>query len=146
MDGGSGLNIMYIETFDGLGIAHSALRLISAMFHGVILGHQAYPLGQITPSITFGDSTNFCTEWLQFEVVDFLGYYNAILGSPCYTKFMVIPNYTYLMLKMPGPHEIIMATTSFRVAYACEQANSELASTLAGPRGASLRTSPTWPR
>jgi hypothetical protein len=62
MDGGSGLNIMYIETFDGLGIAHSALRLISAMFHGVILGHQAYPLGQITPSITFGDSTNFCTE------------------------------------------------------------------------------------
>ena len=40
-------------------------------------------------------------------MVDFLGSYHAILGRPCYTKFMAIPNYTYLKLKMPGPHGII---------------------------------------
>jgi hypothetical protein len=42
---GTGLNIMYIETFDGLGIARSTLCPSSVSFHGVILGHQVYPLG-----------------------------------------------------------------------------------------------------
>ena len=56
---------------------------------------QAYPLGQIDLPITFGDQANFCSEILTFEVVDFLGSYHAILGRPCYAKFMAIPNYTY---------------------------------------------------
>lgn len=45
MDVGSGLNIMYIGTFDCLGILHSALRPSSTSFHGVIPNHQANPLG-----------------------------------------------------------------------------------------------------
>jgi hypothetical protein len=64
-------------------------------FHGVIPGHQAYPLGWITLPITFGYRTNFRTERLEFEVVDFLGSYNTILRRP-YAKFMAIPNYMYL--------------------------------------------------
>lgn len=44
---------------------------------------------------------------------------------------MDIPNYTYLKLKMPGPHGIITTSTSFKPAYAYEQANNELASMLA---------------
>lgn len=43
-----------------------------------------------------------------------------------------IPNYMYLKLKMLRPHRIIIAAMSFRATYACEQANFELASTLAG--------------
>jgi hypothetical protein len=35
---GSGLNIMYIETFDGLGIVRSALCPSSVSFHGIIVG------------------------------------------------------------------------------------------------------------
>ena len=50
----------------------------------------------------FGNRANFCSEVLTFEV-DFPGSYHAILGRPCYTKFMAIPNYTYHKLKMPGP-------------------------------------------
>ena len=50
----------------------------------------------------FGDRANFCSEVLTFEVVDFPGSYHAILGWPCYAKFMAIPNYTYLKLKIPG--------------------------------------------
>ena len=57
---------------------------------------QAYPLGQIDLPVMFGDQANFCSEVLTFEVVDFLGSYHAILGWPCYAKFMAIPNYTYL--------------------------------------------------
>lgn len=67
--------------------------------------------------------------------MEFLGSYNAVLGRPYYAKFMVVPNYTHLKLKMPGPRKTIMISALFRVAYTCKQANCELASTLAGLQG-----------
>jgi hypothetical protein len=39
MDGESSLNIMYVEPFDGLGIARSTLRPSTTPFHGIIPGH-----------------------------------------------------------------------------------------------------------
>ena len=66
---------------------------------------------------TLRDPSNFRTERLQFEVVDFTGSYHVILGRPCYAKFMAIPNYTYLKLKMPGPNGVITAGASFKAAY-----------------------------
>ena len=78
------------------------------------------PLGQIDLPVTFGDQSNYRTETLTFEVVGFLGTYHAILGRPCYTKFMAVSNYTYLKLKMPGPHGVIIDGTSFQRAYECE--------------------------
>ena len=35
-------------------------------------------------------------------------------------KFMAIPNYTYLKLKMLGPHRVITVDTSFQRTYECE--------------------------
>jgi hypothetical protein len=64
-------------------------------------------------------------------VVDFLGSYNTILRKPCYAKFMVVPNYTYMKLKMPKPHGIITTSASFMVLYTYEQANCKLAPMLA---------------
>ena len=46
-------------------------------------------------------------------MVGFHGTYHAILGCPCYAKFMVFPNYTYLKLKMLGPCVVITVSTSF---------------------------------
>ena len=45
MDGGSGLNIMYAETLDAMGIDWSHIRLTRAPFHGIVPGKQAMPLG-----------------------------------------------------------------------------------------------------
>jgi len=53
------------------------------------------------------------TETLTFEVVGFPPVYHAILGRPCYAKFMAVPNYTYLKLKMLGPCDVITIGTSF---------------------------------
>ena len=50
----------------------------------------------------------------------FPGTFHAILGRPCYKKFMAVPNYTYLKLKMPGPRGVITIGTSFQRAYECE--------------------------
>ena len=58
-------------------------------------------------------------ENLTFEVVGFHATYHAILGCPCYIKFMAVPNYTYLKLKMPGPCGVITISTSFQRAYEC---------------------------
>ena len=57
---------------------------------------------------------------LAFEVVGFRGAYHAILGHPCYAKFMAIPNYTYLKLKMPGLKGVITVGSSFEYAYECD--------------------------
>jgi hypothetical protein len=64
-------------------------------------GKEAIPLGRIWLNPTFGQPDNFRKETLTFKVIDFPGVYHALLSSPCFTKFMAVPNYTYLKLKMP---------------------------------------------
>ena len=93
---------------------------IRAPFHGVVPGRQAVPLGQIDLSVTFGDRSNYRTETLTFNIVGFSRTFHAILVRPCYAKFMAVPNYTYLKLKMPGPRGVITIGTSFQRAYECE--------------------------
>ena len=78
------------------------------------------PYGQIDLPITFRDPSNYRTEILTFEVVRFHGTYHAILGRPCYTKFMAVPNYIYLKLKMLGPCGVITIGTSFQRTYECD--------------------------
>jgi hypothetical protein len=60
-------------------------------------------------------------------VVGFHETYHTILQCPCYVKFMAIPNYTYLKLKMLGPRGVITVGTSFQRAYKCEVECYELA-------------------
>jgi hypothetical protein len=40
---------------------------------------------------------------------------------------MAVPNYTYLKLKMSGPHGVIIVSSSFQHAYECEVECVELA-------------------
>ncbi|XP_066347581.1 uncharacterized protein [Miscanthus floridulus] len=88
------------------------------------------PLGQIDLPITFGDLSNYRMETLTFEVVGFHRTYHVILGRPCYAKFMAIPNYTYLKLKMLGPCGVITIDTSFQRTYECEVECCEHATTI----------------
>jgi hypothetical protein len=107
MDEGNGLNILYTSTLDKMCILRSSLSPSKAPFYRIVLGKEAVPLGRIRLSITFGQTDNFCKEPLTFEVVDFPDVYHALLGQPCFTKFMDVPNYTYLKLKMPSPKGVI---------------------------------------
>ena len=70
--------------------------------------------------VYFGIPSNYRKEILTFEVVGFKGTYHAILGRPCYAKFMVVPNYTYLKLKMPGPNGVITIESTYKHAYDCD--------------------------
>ncbi|XP_066384539.1 uncharacterized protein [Miscanthus floridulus] len=77
-------------------------------------------LGQIDLPITFRGPSNYRMDTLTFEVVGFHRTYHAILGQPCYAKFMAIPNYTYLKLKMSGLGRVITIGISFQGAYECK--------------------------
>jgi hypothetical protein len=117
MDGGSSLNILYAETLDAMGIPRSRLQPSLTPFHEVVPGIEVLPLRQIDLPITFRILRNFRKETLTFKMVGFPGTYHDILGRSAYAKFMVVPNYTYLKLKIPGPKGIITVGTSFQHAY-----------------------------
>jgi hypothetical protein len=107
IDGGSGVNILYASTLDKMGIPQSSLRPSKSPFYRIIPGKEVVPLGHIRFNVTFGQPNNFRMEPLTFEVVDFPGVYHALLGRPCFAKFMAIPIYTYLKLNMPGLKGIV---------------------------------------
>jgi hypothetical protein len=120
MDGGNSLNIIYTETLGLLQIDLSTIRAGTAPFHGIIPGKRVQPLGQLDLSVCFGTPSNFRKETLTFEVVEFRGTYHAVLGRPCYAKFMAVPNYTYLKLKMSGPNGVITVGSTYRHVYECD--------------------------
>jgi hypothetical protein len=120
MDEGSSLNILYTHTLRLLGIGLDQLRPSTTPFHGVVPGKHVQPLGQIDLPVWFGTPSNYRKEMLTFEVVGFRGAYHAILGRPCYAKFMAVPNYTYLKMKMPGPNGVITVGSSIEQAFDCD--------------------------
>jgi hypothetical protein len=73
-----------------------------------------YPLGHIYMPVTFGTPDNYRTEYLRFEVASFNCGYNTIISRPGLAKFMAIPHYTYMILKMPGPQGIITVRADFQ--------------------------------
>jgi hypothetical protein len=120
MDGGSSLNILYAHTLRLMGIRLDQLRPNTTPFHGVVPGKRVQPLGQIDLPVWFGTPDNFRKEILTFEVVGFRGAYHAILGRSCYAKFMAVPNYTYLKMKMWGTKGIITVGSSIEHAFDCD--------------------------
>jgi hypothetical protein len=131
MDGGSSLNIIYAETLGLLEIDLSMIRAGAAPFHGIVPGKRVLPLGQLDLPVCFGTPSNFRRETLTFEVVGFRGTYHTVLGRPCYAKFMAVPNYTYLKLKMPGPNGTITVGSTYRHTYECDVECVEYAEAIA---------------
>jgi hypothetical protein len=131
MDGGSSLNILYAHTLRLLGIGLDQLRPITTPFHGVAPGKRVQPLGQIDLPVWFGTEDNYRKEMLTFEVVGFRGAYHAILGWLCYGKFMAVPNYTYLKMKMQGPNGVITVGSFIEHAFDCDVECVEHAEALA---------------
>jgi hypothetical protein len=113
MDGRCDLNIVYTSTLDKMGIPWNNLCLSKAPFYGIIPGKETVPLRCIWLNVTFGQPENFRKELLTFEVVNFPSIYHALLGRPCFAKFMVIPNYTYLKAQDAWPKEVITIDGSF---------------------------------
>jgi hypothetical protein len=58
MDGGIGLSLMYLDTFEGLGHTRDQLQNNPHPFYGVVPGKQSVPLRWLTLPVTFRDASN----------------------------------------------------------------------------------------
>jgi hypothetical protein len=119
VDEGSSINITFPRTLLGLGVALKELHELDTPFFGIVSTKGEYPLGHIYMSVTFGTLENYRTKFLRFEVASFDCGYNAIIGRPGLAKFMAIPHYSYMILKMPGPQGIITVSADFQGTMEC---------------------------
>jgi hypothetical protein len=129
MDAGSGINLIYTRTLKAMCISLESLKPTDCSFHGIVLGGANYPLGKIELDVCFGNSSNYRREKLEFEVMDWPSQYHAILGRLAFAKFIAVPHYAYLMLKIPGPKGTIMVQGSFEVSNTCDKEFNRLAQT-----------------
>jgi hypothetical protein len=121
IDGGAGLNIIFSETLRKMGLDFVGLITPTGIpFYEIVPSKAAMPLGQITLPVTFGTQPNYQTKFIQFEVADFETSYHAILGRPAFAKFMAIPHYPYLLLKMAGPHGILSLRGNLKRTFDCD--------------------------
>jgi hypothetical protein len=103
IDGGSGLNLIFASTLRKMGLDFTDMLILSkSPFYGIVPGNAAHPLGTVVLPVTFGTRENYRTEFIKFKVANFKSSYHAILGRSALAKFMAVPQYVYLLLKMPG--------------------------------------------
>jgi hypothetical protein len=80
--------------------------------------------------VTFGETReNYCTEYIKFEVADFETSYHAIPGRPAIAKFMAVPHYMYLVLKMPCPAGVLSLQGDLKISFDCDTEAMELVAT-----------------
>jgi hypothetical protein len=131
IDGGSGLNVIFVNTLKKMDFDFKRLTECDEPFFGIVLGKAAYPLGRVSLPVTFGMEENFRTEYHSFEVADFKSPYHAILGRPMLARFMAIPHYTYLVLKMPNPRGVLTVYDDLLVSFKCDNEALEITMTSA---------------
>jgi hypothetical protein len=122
IDGRSGLNLIFVSTLKKMGLDFKDMLVPSkSPLYGIIPGNAAHPLGTVVLPITFGTRENYRTEFIKFEVANFESSYHAILGRPALAKFMAVPHYVYLLLKMPGISGVLTLRGDLKKSYDCNQ-------------------------
>jgi hypothetical protein len=56
--------------------------------------------------------------------------YNTFLGQPTLSKFMAVPHYTYLVLKIPGLHGVNSIRGDVKRSFDCDREICEMADRL----------------
>jgi hypothetical protein len=130
IDGGSGLNLIFTITLRKMGLDLMDMLVPSqSPFYGIVPGNAVHPLGTVVFPVTFGTRENYRTEFIKFEVANFESSYHAILGRPALAKFMAVPHYVYLLLKMPGRSGVLTLRGDLKKSYDCNQVAIQYAST-----------------
>jgi hypothetical protein len=131
IDSGSRLNVLFTKTLKKmkLDITHMLTKSTSPLY-GIVPGNATISLGSVVLLVTFGETMeSYRTEYIKFEVADFETSYHAILGRPTIAKFMVVPHYTYLVLKMQSPAGVLSLQGDLKISFNCDTEAVELAAT-----------------
>jgi hypothetical protein len=130
IDGGSNINLLYRTSMEKLRIPEIQLKPTKLTFHGIVPGHSCTPMGRIELEVLFGGKDNHRREPIWFEVVDLNSPYHVLLGRPALAKFMAVPHYAYLKMKLPGPRGVITVIGCYKKSIECARASSKLAEAL----------------
>jgi hypothetical protein len=122
IDCGSGLNLIFASTLRKMGLDLTGMLVPSkSPFYGIVPGNAAHPLGTVVLPVTFGMRENYRIEFIKFKVANFESSYYAILGRPALAKFMAVPHYVYLLLKMLGLSGVLTVRSDLKKSYDCNQ-------------------------
>ena len=110
-----------------MGLTQKQLQHSHTVFHGIVPGKSARPIGKIYLETAFENAEKNFSEIIPFEVVDLESPYHAILGRPAYARFMARPCYVYLKLEMPGPYGPIIVEGSRSRETECDQQHVKIA-------------------
>ncbi|XP_020147427.1 uncharacterized protein [Aegilops tauschii subsp. strangulata] len=113
-----------------LGLEAKDLEPTRTIFHGIVPGLSCSPIGRVRLDVLFSNSNHFQREPIWFKVVDLSSAYHMLLGWPALTKFMAVPHYAYLKMKLPGPKGLIAITGDYRKSLECAQDGAKLADSL----------------
>jgi hypothetical protein len=92
--------------------------------------HSCSPTGKIRLDVLFTTQENLRRQPIWFKVVNLSSPYHALLGRHALAKFMAVPHYTYLKMKMPGPKGIITIAGCYQCLMECASTGSKLAESL----------------
>jgi len=120
VDGGSALNLLLSGALKELGLGITDLTHSDSSFWGVVPSRASKLLGEITLPVQFSTASNYRVKHINFYVADFNTAYHAILGRSALAKFMAIPHYVYIVLKMPLPIGVLALRANLSIAYAYE--------------------------
>ena len=97
------MNLIFMNTITKMGLdIFDKMKPSKTLFYCIVPGNASFPIGTVVLLVTFGTPDNYRIELIKFEVTGFESSYHAILGRLALSKFMAIPHYVYLLLKMPG--------------------------------------------
>jgi hypothetical protein len=120
MGAGSGINLIYARTLKAMNISLNLLQSTDCSFHEIVTRSANYPLGKIELHICFGDHHNFRREkWNSKSWID----HHSITRSRgvAFARFMAVPHYAYLVLRIPGPNGVITVKGNFEVLDRCDK-------------------------
>ncbi|VFQ84065.1 unnamed protein product [Cuscuta campestris] len=120
VDNGSSVNIMYVKTFEELGLKKELLKRVKTPLSGFtrdIIDSE----GLIEVMVTFGDGEHKKTIPVEFMVVRLLGSHNLILGRPALEDLDSVTSVKYLSMKFSTDSGIGVCRGNQKLARLCYQ-------------------------
>jgi hypothetical protein len=105
IDNGSQAEILFLLTFDQMGLDRNQLKEIMKPLYG-FRGKQVELVGSISLLVSISDHQNVRAKQVTFDMVDMHYPYHGIHGRGFLNTFEVVLHSTYLCLKVPAPQEL----------------------------------------